>query len=525
MLRFKSILLLLTAFALSSCEMNAISSESSFNNGSITSSFSEESHSSNDKEKLKPFKVYDYYLDDSIPEPFSFTLDEFDDKTFCFDEKRRITNEAYGTVVSPASAVYVFDANNDGYRDFCLVNSDGSGVIYWYVTIYDLHNQKEIFRHWERLRYSYFLELIENNLYVRQVNVYYSDETINKGKISFDKTKGVYIDWNKNYDIIDFDVKITYADPKHTPLTFTKQKDDYHVIVDGVSQYFFDIDIHTNVDYGEEYLPVSFAMPNNRFSLSRVSKTNSIQRYCFFFTDNSGPECTTLITVSNITKAFIFSVRSSGPYSTLGDVISWSKDISLENMTKFEYEHESTLSALPSSSRHIYRFYDRDAFSKAIANFNQVAFEISPDDFGFLTDDFQFRYTYRFYVDEQMYSYQAFSNFVEFNGKWYKERTVFEVYSSSKESERLYAFPSNTEEVPIYNSLDETETGKSANYLSDLLFEEATAQANIKDDAKYYFVINNTKYYILSPKTFAYSAAVNSRIYTIVSDKDFSSLF
>ena len=77
----------------------------------------------------------------------------------------------------------------------------------------------------------------------------------------------------------------------------------------------------------------------------------------------------------------------------------------------------------------------------------------------------------------------------------------------------------------IYNSLDETETGKSVNYLGDLLFQEATAQANIKDDAKYYFVINNTKYYILSPKTFAYSAAVNSRIYTIVSDKDFSSLF
>ena len=76
-----------------------------------------------------------------------------------------ITNETYGTIMYYSSAVYVFDANNDGYRDFCTVRSDGSGVIYWYVTIYDLHNQKEIFKHWERLRYSYFLLLKENDLY------------------------------------------------------------------------------------------------------------------------------------------------------------------------------------------------------------------------------------------------------------------------------------------------------------------------------------------------------------------------
>ena len=87
-----------------------------------------------------------------------------------------IINDTYGTVVIGGSAVYVFDANNDGYRDFCTVRSDGSGVIYWYVSIYDLHNNKEIYRHWERLRFSYFLNLKDNDLYVRQVKTYFDDE-------------------------------------------------------------------------------------------------------------------------------------------------------------------------------------------------------------------------------------------------------------------------------------------------------------------------------------------------------------
>ena len=43
--------------------------------------------------------------------------------------------------------------------------------------------------------------LKENDLYVKQVSDYYTDETINEGKVSFDKSKGVYISWNKNYDI------------------------------------------------------------------------------------------------------------------------------------------------------------------------------------------------------------------------------------------------------------------------------------------------------------------------------------
>ena len=151
----------------------------------ISPSDSQPSASSN---YIKPesFKVYDVYLDDGYPEEHTFVLEEFEDQSFYVSNKSgAIINDTYGTVVIGGSAVYVFDANNDGYRDFCTVRSDGSGVIYWYVSIYDLHNNKEIYRHWERLRFSYFLNLKDNDLYVRQVKTYFDDETINEGKLSF----------------------------------------------------------------------------------------------------------------------------------------------------------------------------------------------------------------------------------------------------------------------------------------------------------------------------------------------------
>ena len=513
MLKFKPSLLLLTVLALSSCKI----SDTSFK--SIESSF--DSSSSNNGEPLKPFKVYDIYLEDAGPQPGSFVLEEFDDNAFYVDEDSTITNKTYGTIVSYGSAVYIYDANNDGYRDFCAVKSDGSGVIYWYVTIYDLHNKQEIFKHWERGRFSYFLSLKDNDLYVKQVKDYYTDPTINEGKLSFDNSKGVYLNWNKNYDITDFDTKMTFANPNHTPVTINKDKDVYHVTVDNVSHYFFDVDIHANANYGDDYLPVSFAMSDKIFTITSVSKTDSLQRYCFSFNDYSAPEVKVLINISNITKTFIFTVSNNDNYQTLGDVFSWSKDIASENMTMFETEFEMNSSS--TSLRQINRHYNKAAFEKALSYFNEVAFEVSPDDFGFLESNPKIIHIYRFYLGEQMHSFQTISSYVESNGKWYKLRVSLSL-GSYEGTKLLYAFPSNTAEAKVYN-LDNTETGKTVNYLSELVFSQASFRGNILEEAKYYFTVGDAKYYILSSKEFAISYGNYGYLYTIVSDIDFSSLF
>lgn len=169
MFRFKSTLLLLAVFALSSCEMNAISSESSFNNGSIISSFSDESHSSNDnsgqtfssnnqsnsnfneeKEYVKGKRIFDLEYDiDGYPEE-TMKLDEFPELIF----KRKggtLLITGRDTIVDSkgigARGMYLADVNSDGYTDLAYYQdrTNGSSNISYLVRIYDYHNDKFLF--------------------------------------------------------------------------------------------------------------------------------------------------------------------------------------------------------------------------------------------------------------------------------------------------------------------------------------------------------------------------------------------
>ena len=490
----------------------------------VSSSDSQISASSN-YTKPESFKVYDVYLDEGYPSNKTFVLEEFEDQSFYVNDKSKaITNNTYGTVMGYCSAVYVFDANNDGYRDFCTVKSDGSGVIYWYVSIYDLHNNKEIYRHWERLHFSYFLNLKDNDLFVRQVKTYFDDETINEGKLSFNEDKGVYIDWNKNYDIADFDVTITLANPKHTPVAIKRQKDGHHVTVDDYSLYMFEIDIHSNVDYGDKNIPVSFAMAGDNFSVDSAIKIDKTQRYIFSFPSNQDNNYITHITVSNITKTFIFNKEKRTSYLNLGDIVSWSKDVNLSNLNMLKIQTELTLNAMPSHGRSINVYRNQKELSQALDYFNTWVFEVSPEDFGFLTKSIQVCEDYYFYTNKQVYSYKINSQFVQVNDKWYRLRSSF-IFEYTEDYEKYYAFPSNTMNAAVYDASNDSQTDKTINYLSDLIFTEGSLDKNSTPKAKYYFVIDDYKYFIVSSKIFFEVTSNSGHLYTITGDKDFSDLF
>ena len=487
----------------------------------VSSSDSQISASSN-YTKPESFKVYDVYLDDGYPSNKTFVLEEFEDQSFYVDDKSKaITNNTYGTVMGYCSAVYVFDANNDGYRDFCTVKSNGSGVIYWYVSIYDLHNQKEIFYYFERLRFSYFLTLKDDALFVKQTKTYFNDETINEGKLSFNKDKGVYIEWNRNYDISDFDVNISLANPSHTPVTIKKEKDINYVTVDTVSQYFFDINIHSNVAYEMNKMPISFALEKSIFSLSSISRSDTLQRYCFFFQEEKGSEVIIDITISNIVKRYVFKVNSGGNSLRLKDVYPWAKELTSDNITMFELEYEDSL--VDEGMKSINRHYDKEAFISAINNFNQIAFEISSDDFSNNIRQNTYSYTYRFYLENKKYEFEVLNSlFIEANGRWYRLRTFYEPGNSTG-YQRYKAFTSSGD-CFIYK-IDNTDFNTSINYLNELLFSEKSNYTSDRsiEEAKYYFEIANKKYYILSAREFLSEDA--RYLYTIVSEKDFAFLF
>lgn len=95
----------------------------------------------------------------------------------------------------------------------------------------------------------------------------------------------------------------------------------------------------------------------------------------------------------------------------------------------------------------------------------------------------------------------------------------------TEDYEKYYAFPSNTMNAVIYDASNNSQTDKTINYLSDLIFTEGSLNKDLTPEAKYYFVIDDHKYYIASSKIFFEVTSNSGHLYTITSDKDFSDLF
>ena len=110
------------------------------------------------------------------------------------------------------------------------------------------------------------------------------------------------------------------------------------------------------------------------------------------------------------------------------------------------------------------------------------------------------------------------------NDKWYRLKSSF-ILEYTEDYEKYYAFPSNTMNAAVYDASNNSQTDKTINYLSDLVFTEESLDKNSTPKAKYYFVINEYKYYIVSSKVFFEVTSSSGHLYTITSDKDFSDLF
>ena len=93
-------------------------------------------------------------------------------------------------------------------------------------------------------------------------------------------------------------------------------------------------------DYGDENIPVSFAMAGDRFSVNSATKIDKTQRYSFSFLSNQDNNYITNITVSNITKTFIFNKEKRTSYLNLGDIVPWSKDVNLSNLNMLKIQTE-----------------------------------------------------------------------------------------------------------------------------------------------------------------------------------------
>ncbi|MCR5091983.1 MAG: hypothetical protein K6B51_04750 [Bacilli bacterium] len=504
--------------ALSSCKVvgPAVSSEdaqSSVRSVKTSSSYIEP------EDTLPVLEIFNRHTG-GYPRAGSFELEEFDSQAFVVDDYGTVTNEKFEFRMSP-DALFLKDINHDGYRDFCMVHSDGSGFINYYVQIYDLHNEQTIFRISERFSFDYFLCLDNGNLKIKRCDISRDREDYGSGVFHFNPSRGVYVEWENKYQINDFSFSIGYANPSHTPLRIKEKKGVYYVTVDTYSVYVISIVLDAkDMDLLPEYSIVSVNTGESRFywggTISK-KKTCYYEGHLYFYGNEKTYKAD--VNISGIEKRFVFEVDDTGAKPTrIKDLYPWAKNITADDVSAFRYDATIGYDGI----RDINFYTNKSTFSKAVENLNLLAFESDPSFFVDLEcpSELDCYYSYYYTVNGVENVIKALSNILIVGEKYYYLRNTMGYGSADHYS---YGFDEKITSLRMKAVADGLSNKNIAN-LGDFEFaEKYNDHIYVKDDIKFSFMMHTREYYVLSPKVFISS---NFRYYyEITTARDFSELF
>ena len=368
------------------------------------------------------------------PRAGSFELEEFDSQAFVVDDHGTVTNEKYKFRMSPY-ALFLKDVNHDGYRDFCMVDSYGSGFINYYVEIYDLHNEQTIFSLSERFSFDYFLYLDNGNLKIKRCDIFSDRGDYDSGVFHFKPSRGVYVEWENKYKINDFSFSIGYANPSHTPLRVKEKKGVYYVTVDTYSVYFISIDLDAkDMDLLPEHSIVSVNMGDARFywggTISK-KKTCYYEGHLYFYGNEKTYKAD--VNISGIEKRFVFEVDDTGVKPTrIKDLYPWAKNITADDISAFRYDATIGYDGI----RSINRYTNKSTFSEAVENLNLLAFECDPSFFVDLEcpSELDCYYSYYYTVNGVEKVIKALSRILIVGEKYYYIRNSMEYGSANQYS-------------------------------------------------------------------------------------------
>lgn len=143
-------------------------------------------------------KIFDKYIDYEVLHQYTVYIREFSDNPFYVRTDgyfEYVNTRADSSINENNYALYLYDVNGDGYRDFAWVYKD-TYTNYYCLCFYNIR-YKTIFylnEGYSRGDYSYFLETKNGDLYIRETQRYYTDETIGYGIFDLKEGEG-YIQW------------------------------------------------------------------------------------------------------------------------------------------------------------------------------------------------------------------------------------------------------------------------------------------------------------------------------------------
>ena len=160
-----------------------------------------------DMNNLYPEKIFDCYNDGyRLTQPIYFRAKEYTPSNFIVDTEMNIIQQGTNYYFGKAYALYLYDADKDGYRDFCIGYTEGDeGSTNDFVSILSLTKQDEIFHLSEagllnRGDYHFYADFSnDTRLYLNKdvLNSSLEKETIEKAVFGYSNANGISVAWSQ----------------------------------------------------------------------------------------------------------------------------------------------------------------------------------------------------------------------------------------------------------------------------------------------------------------------------------------
>lgn len=479
----------------------------------------------NIERKKAPTRIFDYavYFADP-PENYVFTMDEFPNKTF-FANDHLVYTDSYS--IDNANALYLYDVNSDGYRDFCFVEAYGSSDASYGVRVYDYFHQEMIYNMHERNRgINYFLDLDGSDLKIERTRTDKIGQAEYGSGIFHTKSyNNVYVVWNSRYTFNEANFKIQDADDM-TLIYSASYSGDLNISLEADKLYLLTIEVAYANSWPNADNTVSFYynggdIYQNNFHICDYSLTgarNAQYQYLFYFT--GGINSYKLdVSVNSFMVSYNFSLSNWSSQKTIASALGY--NFLAPYITEIDFEEEVTLDDPVNydSLKKVATVSDELELAKFAGYLqNSLAFKINSS--YFTTDHYKKRRAYTFHAD--VYGLQtitALDNYLVTGGDmFYLTNTYF---PESNNPTYKFAVTSGTNFTADRVNSAEVYT---INYVDQLTFTRREAIGYSKDSAQ--FVLHasaNRTFYIVNSNHFLNEAC--TYIYAITSSINFSSLF
>lgn len=467
----------------------------------------------------KVFKVFDKGIDQDIQSNYRIYLREYDDPTFYAYKlgylrqgNNTFTIRDYGDIW----ALYVFDIDDDGYRDFAWVYKDSTTMLY---TIYahGMSPYKSLFlRNCERGDYSYFLETDDENLYVKETTGDFADTETGYGKIVARDNHG-YVEWLNTHGVIDFGFKVMIANKERTSVATWKDNGDTKFLGSSNCYYLVDLVVLGENDLTNVNLPISIS--GTMSFLPEPARVDGRYRYTVYFM-NSIAGFYLDFTIFGITRRLqCGGTDESVEITCLRDYVDWAEE--LETYSIGGLADVDCSSAEESGIVSVYEYNDQDSYAKFKQFIHYTFYEIDPNDFAIERLPHRY-YRVSIYKGDQGRSYKCYlynDRFMKCDDRWFicglKTNISFD---TEKAAYSYLRFDEAYKTLVYYKVSDDTRSSSIST--ASLYFKETGERADITKQ-KYYFVMGSSKYYITGEKTFC--SQWGSTTYTITTSFKFTS--